>query len=309
MMIFNDELVNNLVNNKSYHVFTHKDLDGAVSLLTFIWSKPDSNITFQEITNLEIDKIKKHINKTINPQNIIILDLALREEFIPELDQDFITIIDHHERSSEWIQKFKKSKIIHKEYTSNCLLIRKLFQNSFPDLSENQKKLILYTDDYDCFQLKFEESYDLNIIFWNQFKNNFEGFINFYKNGFIPFTQKQKELIKNIKDQAEKEAKNLKCFKSEIIIQDLKRNCMAVMSDSVNNITMDFLIKNHNPDIFMYINTKTEKVIFKQNKNNNNIFNLNDFVAKYSDGSANKYSGVGKITPLFLELTKNFKQI
>ena len=62
MMIFNDELVNNLVNNKSYHVFTHKDLDGAVSLLTFIWSKPDSNITFQEITNLEIDKIKKHIN-------------------------------------------------------------------------------------------------------------------------------------------------------------------------------------------------------------------------------------------------------
>jgi hypothetical protein len=308
MMLFNDHIVNNLVNCKSYHIFTHKDLDGAVSLLTFIWSKPDSNITYQELTNLEIDKIKKHINKTINPQNILILDLALREEFIPDLDKDYITIIDHHERSEKWVSEFKKSKILVKNLTSNSLLIRKIFQNSSPPLSENQKKLILFADDFDSFSLKHPESYDLNIIFWNQFKNNFEGFVNFYKNGFIPFTDSQKKIISDVKSQAEKECNNLKCFKSELIIEKLKINCIAVMSDSMNNIAMDLIIKKHNPDLFMYINTKTEKIIFRKNKDNKD-FNLNNFTSKYCDGVANEFSGVGKITPLFLELTKNFKPL
>lgn len=308
-MTFDDQIVNNLVHNKAYHIFTHKDLDGAVSLLTFIWSRPNANISYEEITNLEIDKIKNFVNRTINPKNIVILDLPLREEFLPDLDKDFITIIDHHERSLSLVDKFKESKILHKEFTSNALLLRKIFQDKFPNLTDNQKKLILYTDDYDCFNLKYPESYDLNIIFWNQFRNNFNGFINYYYDGFIPFTEEQKKIIKETKGRAKSVADSLKCFSSNIAIDDSNRSIVAVMHDKSDVLAMDYLNNKHKPDLFMFINTKTEKITLKQKKNQESYFDLNKFTEKYCDGSGNNFSATGKITPLFMELTKNFKPL
>ena len=92
---------------KIYQVFTHKDLDGAGSLLTFLWSNPDATVTSTAVTNIQIDNIKDYINRTCNPPNVLLMDLALRPEFLPELDQDFITFIDHHNRSEQHIDKFR----------------------------------------------------------------------------------------------------------------------------------------------------------------------------------------------------------
>jgi hypothetical protein len=307
-MIFDNHIVNNMMQNKSYHIFTHKDLDGAVSLLTFLWSRPDASISYSEITNQEIQKIKDHINRTINPQNIIILDLALREEFLPDLDKDFITIIDHHERSLDLIAKFKNTKILHKPFTSNCLLIRKIFQDKFPNLTEKQKKLILYADDYDSFTLNYKESYDLNIIFWNQFRNNFSNFIEFYKNGFVPFDEKQLKIIDYVKRKTKVDAENLTCFGGILNIEGKNINTIAVSNEKTDILVLDFLMKKYNPDLFMYINTKTEKITYRKNKNQIE-FDLQKFAETYSSGAGNKFSAVGKITPLFLELTKNLNPL
>jgi hypothetical protein len=308
-MIFDIDEVNTLVQKKAYHIFTHKDLDGAVSLLTFIWSRPDANISYEEITNLEIDKIKNYINRTINPPSVVLLDLPLREEFLPDLDKDFITIIDHHERSSALVNKFKSAKVLHKEFSSNALLIRKLFQDKFPNLTDNQKKLILFADDYDCFNLKYPESYDLNIIFWFQFRNNFNSFIKYYQNGFIPFTNEQKRLIKETKLKGKEAAESLPVFNFNFLIDNKERKIVATSSDKTDILAMDYLINKHNPDLFLFINTKTERITLKQNKNQEQFFNLQEFAEKYCDGSGNKFSAVGKITPLFMELTKNFKPL
>lgn len=307
-MTFDNIDVNNLMHDKAYHIFTHKDLDGAISLLTFLWSRPDAVISYEEITNLEIDKIKNYVNRTINPPNVVLLDLPLREEFLPDLDQSFITIIDHHERSTSLVDKFKNSKILHKEFTSNCLLLRKLFQEKFPNLTDAQKKLILYGDDYDCFKLEFKESYDLNILFWNLYRNNFQGFIKKYKNGFVPFSDKEKKEINEVKIKAKNYAESLKKFKSKIKINLESREIVAVMSDKTDILAMDYLIDKYKPDLFMYINTKTEKITFRQKKSDS-PFDLKEFVEKYCEGSGNKFSAVGKITPLFLELTKNFEEL
>jgi hypothetical protein len=307
-MIFDNNIVNNMMQHKAYHIFTHKDLDGAVSLLTFLWSRPDASISYNEITNLEIDKIKNYVNRLINPKNIILMDLPLREEFLPDLDKEFITIIDHHERSIDFIDKFKHSKIIHKTFTSNSLLIRKIFQDNFPNLTLEQKKLILYADDYDCFNLNYKESYDLNIIFWNQFRNNFSSFIDFYKNGFVPFNDKQLKILDYVKRKTEVDASNLTCYEGIINIESNPIKTIAVSDNKSDILVLDFLMKKHNPDLFIYINTKTEKITYRKKRDDNN-FNLQKFTEKYSEGTGNSYSGVGKITPLFLELTKNFKPL
>jgi oligoribonuclease NrnB/cAMP/cGMP phosphodiesterase (DHH superfamily) len=292
----------------AYQVFTHKDLDGAVSLLTFMWSKPDSQITYREITNLDIGIIKDYVKKTCNPPNILVMDVSLREEMLPELDYDYITFIDHHKRSEEHIKKFKQAKILHKETTSNAILVRKLFKDQAPEFTDAQKKLILLTDDHDCGENKFQESYDLNILFWTQFKNEFCYFCNFYKNGFKPFTDNQRKILKKAKEDAQMKLAHTQLFSGKLVLEGNVKNVMAAMSDSFNNIVIDSLIGKYQPDILFFINIKTEKVSMRQRKTENPI-DLGAFSEKYCDGSGHVYAAGGKVTPLFMELTKKLKPL
>jgi hypothetical protein len=297
------------MNKNSYQVFTHKDLDGAVSLLTFLWSKPDSTVSYREVTNNEIDIIKEYVKKTCNPPNILVMDLSLRDEMLPDLDYDYITFIDHHERTEEYVKKFKNAKIIYKNTTSNSLLVRNLFKDEAPPLTDEQKKLILYANDHDCAEHKFKESYDLNILFWTQFKNEFCYFCEYYKNGFKPFSENQINFIKKAKSNAEIIQKNTKCFQANVVIQGQVKNALAAMTDSYNNIVIDMLMTKYNPDILFYINTKTEKVSMRQSKTSKNPINLPLFAKEYCDGSGHMNATGGKITPLFMEFTKKFKSL
>jgi oligoribonuclease NrnB/cAMP/cGMP phosphodiesterase (DHH superfamily) len=294
------------MNKDIYQIFTHKDLDGAVSLLTFLWSKPNSTVFYQEITNLEINIIKDYVKKTCNPPNILVFDMALREEMLPDLDYDYITFIDHHKSSEEHIQKFKQANIVYNNTTSNTLLIRNLLKEKSPPLTEEQKKMILYANDYDSGDFNYTESYDLNILFWTQFKNEFCYFCKYYENGFRPFTKNQLELIKNTKDIASDIEKNTKCFNGNVVIEGKIKKVTAAITEVYNNIVIDMLLTKYSPDILLYINTKTQKVSMRQKKSTDPI-DLALFAKKYCDGNGNQHSAGGKITPLFMEFTKNLK--
>jgi hypothetical protein len=294
--------------NESWQIFTHKDLDGAVSLLTFLWSFPNETVSYREITNIQIDLIKDYVNKTCNPPNILIMDLALRPEFIPDLDYSFITYIDHHKRSEVYIKDFKQARIIHKEISSNTLLVRKILKEEAPEFTEAQKRLILLADDHDCGDNKFQDSYDLNILFWTQFRNAFCYFCNYYKDGFKPFTDDQKRIIKKAKQDAEIRLNQTQCFSGNIIMGGNPKYVVAAITDNTNNIVIDMLVAKYKPDILFYINTKTEKVSMRQKKADNAI-DLSAFAEKYCDGSGHMYAAGGKVTPLFMELTKKLKPL
>jgi len=281
-----------------------------VSLLTFIWSHPNDAITFEGINNLQTDEIKNYISKTINPPPpiIYVFDLSLRESFLQDLDKKYICFIDHHKSSEKFINSFKNAKVIYKEFSSNSLLIRKYFADKAPELTNDQKKMILLADDYDSFKLQFEESYDLNILFWTEYKDNFVKFINDYKNGFKPFSIEQKNRIKSVKSLASKEAESCSKFFGTLDIKGLKKTAMGVLTKSLNVLVMDSLLKKYDPDLFFFINTKTQKVTLRQKKDNNPI-DLGKFAEKFCEGAGHTYAAGGKITPLFMELTKNLKPL
>lgn len=291
-----------------YHIFTHKDLDGAGSLLTFNWSHPNSHVTYREVTNNEIDIVKDYVLRTCNPPNIKVFDMSLREEFLPELDYEYIHFIDHHERSLEHVKKFKNAKIDCEPMSSNTLHIRKLYKGSAPTFTDEQKKLILLIDDHDSGEYRFSESYDLNILFWTQFKNAFCYFCDFYKNGFRPFTPNQLEIIKRSKENAKMKAEQADCYGGNMVLRGELKYVVAAMTESFNNLVIDTLIAKYKPDIFFYINTRTEKVSMRQTKTDNPI-NLGAFAEEYCDGSGHMNAAGGKVTPLFLELTKKLKPI
>lgn len=295
--------------NKPFHIFTHKDLDGAVSLLTFLWSNPEESVTYREVTNVEIDLIKDYVKKTCNPPQILIMDLSLREEMYPDLDYDYITFIDHHKQSEKHIKNFKQAKVIHEETTSNAILVRNLYKDKAPELTDNQKKLILYADDHDSGTNKFKESYNLNILFWTQFRNEFCYFCNYYKNGFKPFSENQRKIIQQAKEKAAYIEQQTSCFGGNIVIEGEVKNVVAAMTESFNSIVIDMLISKYQPDILFYINTKTEKISMRQTKKSKNIIDLSSFAEKYCDGNGHVYAAGGKVTPLFMELTKKLRPI
>jgi oligoribonuclease NrnB/cAMP/cGMP phosphodiesterase (DHH superfamily) len=292
----------------TYHIFTHKDLDGAASLLTFIWSKPNETVSFNEITNLETDKIKQIVKRLSNPKNVYIFDLALRKDFLPELDQPYITIIDHHKRSEEYVKDFKKSKILHKEYSSNCLLLKKLFCDDKIELTDSQKKLIELVDDYDSNSMVFNESYDLNVLFWMDYKDNFPKFINDYKSGYKELSLEQRKKIDFAKNVAYKEASNVQIYKGSLNIKGKVKNTIGVQVNSFNNLTIDAITKKYDSDLYFFINPKTNRVVIRQKKSDDPI-DLQKFAEKFCDGGGNTHSASGKLTPLFMELTKNLKPL
>jgi oligoribonuclease NrnB/cAMP/cGMP phosphodiesterase (DHH superfamily) len=295
--------------NKAFHVFTHKDLDGAASLLAFLWSNPEASVTYREITNVEIDLIKDYVNKTCNPPQILIMDLSLRDEMYPDLDYDYITFIDHHKQSEKHIKNFKQAKVIHEEISSNALLVRNLYKNKAPEFTDSQKKLILYANDHDSGENRFKESYNLNILFWTQFRNEFCYFCNYYKNGFKPFSENQKKIIQQAKEKAAYIEQQTNCYGGNLVIDGEVKNVIAAMTESFNSIVIDMLISKYQPDILFYINTKTEKISMRQTKKSKNVIDLSSFAEKYCDGNGHVYAAGGKVTPLFMELTKKLRPI
>lgn len=294
--------------NQQYQVFTHNDLDGAVSLLTLLWSKPNATINFKEVSNSEISLIKDYIKRTINPTKTFLLDLSIKPDFLPELDQSYITVIDHHKSSEKYVNLFKNSKILYKDTSSTCLLTRKIFAENAPVFTNEQKKLILLADDYDSYKLNFEESYDLNILFYSEYKKDFVRFINTYKNGFKPFSQLEKSKINSIKINAANKAETIQKFGGFLEFKGIKKYTIGAITESSNNLIMDYIIKKFDPDLFFFINTKTQKVSIRQKKSDNPI-NLEKFAEKFCEGAGHLYAAGGKITPLFMELTKNLKPL
>jgi hypothetical protein len=294
---------------KCYHVFTHNDLDGAISLLVLMWARPDSSFEYTPLNNLDIStKLKPQINNTHNSPSTFVLDLALRDEFLPDLNQENITIIDHHKSSEQYLQKFDKAKVLYQEFSSNALWMRKIFKPSSPELSQEQKLLIALADDFDSYKLQLPDSYDLNIIFWSEYRNKFSNFIKDYYKGFKGFTESQRRAINYIKKQAAAEAESVPIYYGNLNIGGKQKTVFAAMVPKIVPQVMDLLITKYKPDIFFFINTKNEKVSIRQTPSSDPI-DLDQFASKICDGGGHTYAAGGKITPLFMELTKNLKPI
>jgi hypothetical protein len=296
------------MSQKLYKIFTHCDLDGAVSLLTFLWAKSEDTVEFEEIYNTDVvEKLLKYKEKTFNPPPTLILDVALRPELI-QFDSPQFTFIDHHKSSQPHLIDFKHSKILYKEHTSNSKWMYKLFGNHLKDISQEQKYLIALADDFDSYNLQLPHSYDLNIIFWTEYKNKFSKFICDYKNGFKGFTKFQQNIIRIERENAQKEAKNLAKFEGTININGVPKKALAATGERFSNLVIDYILKEYNPEIFFFVNTKSEKVNLRQN-NKENPIDLGAFAEKICEGGGHSYSAGGKITPLFLEISKNLKPV
>jgi oligoribonuclease NrnB/cAMP/cGMP phosphodiesterase (DHH superfamily) len=305
-MILNNMDISSLMSNKLYKVFTHGDLDGAVSLLSFFWTKPESTIEYEELFNNTVeDRLMLYKEKTLNKPTTLIMDFSIRESFL-NFDSPEFVFIDHHKNSEQFVNKFSKSKIIFKDTTSNTALMYNTFLKDNISLTKEQKYLIALANDFDCYELKLKDSYDLNVLFWSEYRGKFSKFIDDYYFGFKPFTENQRKIIENEKYLGCKLAETYQKFSGELKIKNQPYKTLAVIGEKYNLLANDCLINKYNPDIFFFINIKTEKVNMRKNPAIK-TFEIGKFAEKICDGGGNSNSAGGHLTPVFMEMMKNLK--
>jgi oligoribonuclease NrnB/cAMP/cGMP phosphodiesterase (DHH superfamily) len=292
-----------------HHIITHKDLDGISSLLVFKWYHENDSFHYKPVTNINVEiQLEEYIKDFVNVHNLYVFDLALREQFY-KYDLPFITFFDHHKKSEKYKSNFKNAKIIHKEYTSNTKLLYKYYNKIYDkDLSKEKKSLILLVDDYDSDERKIQQSQDLNILFWALYRNNINKFIEKYKDGFFGFSENESEIIFNIKSDAIQKIKNFPFFTGELNIQGKIKKVISSFGENTNLLTLDYILQNNDADLLFFINTEKQKVSLKQKKSDDMI-DLSIFAQKYCEGDGHYFSAGGKLTDIFMELTKKFKPL
>ena len=294
--------------NKIY-VFTDFDIDGVASLLMLHWAlgaKP-GQITFKTTT---VSNFRREFLSWLDQNNIndfdkiYILDLDISKH-ADLVDRKNIEIIDHHLTHVKALDAYKNVKTTVVETTS-CA---KLMYNTFKDkveLKPEQKYFVALADDYDCYQFKLKESYELNCLYTNTQKTTTkvraEIFLEKYYNGFKPFNAQEKAIIKEFVDRKNKAINNLQIFAGKVSVAGKERVVYGTHGNKFVNEICDHILNTHPADIVFFVNSDNSHVSFRKNKKCE--VDLSKLAAKICDGGGHEYAAGGKVTDTFLSFTK-----
>ena len=288
--------------------WTHYDLDGVVSYMTLNWAlnkvvpyKVSTPRRFREDFTKWLVK-----NNTEDYDKIFIVDLDVSDNK-DLIDKENVFIIDHHQ-SHEENADYKKAKAVVKEYKSAAELVYKIFKKLHNiELSDAQKKLILFASDYDSYTLDLPDSYKLNSIFWNT-NRGFDSFVKYFSKGFYGYTIEQENIIRFHEQKVERLRESIKVFSGKIKIQNKERRVCATFANKAPNDIADILMKDFGAEIAIVVNTKGNHVSFRRPKKGSDV-NLSELAEKLVNGAGHEYASGGEITKKFLEFTKLLKQI
>lgn len=294
---------------KKIFCFTHFDLDGVVSYLVTKWAHPEYDVEYKTLIGMDM---RQDINEWMlthdftKYEKVYFLDLDM-SSCSDLIDKENVILIDHHKSHVQNL-KYKKAIPIIKEYSSACLLAYKAFKKLYNiNFTDQQKKLIIYGNDYDSYSHEFIESKILNAIFWNTQKS-FETFCENFKDGFHDFTRQQMAIYDIYTEEIEKIIKSLTIFKG--IYADVDGECRTVLATfaekHINDIS-DYLIKNYKSDVIIIVNCTSKHVSFRRPPDS--TMRLDVFAKDLADGGGHEYSAGGTITKYFLEFTKTLNPI
>jgi nanoRNase/pAp phosphatase (c-di-AMP/oligoRNAs hydrolase) len=294
---------------KNIFIFTDCDLDGAGSYLMFKWFISD-DIPYKIVRVNDFGAIFKNwYEKYQNKYDMIyILDLDVSQECLELVDKKNVTIIDHHKTHVENKHKYKHATAVVQEAPSCTKFLYSIFSKKYEiKLTDEQKLMVLYINDYDCYELKFPQSYNLNILYWNYQGDRLDKFLNDFGNGFTGFNDSQQNIILYNKNKFKSIINKLEVhIARQVPIGKLKYKLVSVFADSYVNEVADHIIKNYKADIGFVVNLKSKKVSLRKSKTCD--VDLGKLATKlFNAGGGHEYAAGGIINEQFLNLTKIFK--
>jgi oligoribonuclease NrnB/cAMP/cGMP phosphodiesterase (DHH superfamily) len=302
---------------KNIHVFTDVDLDGAASLLLVHWALKVKlgDIKFTPVT---VSNFRKEFLKWLeedsfdNYDNVVFLDLDT-SNCVDLIDHPKAIVIDHHLTHVNVKDKYKRAVVTIIEAPSCAKLIYKTFKdkNYLSDLSDKQKYLIALANDYDSYQFKLEETYDLNCAFSNTQRTLEKGrthkFVERFYNGFDGLNQFEKNIVNEFKTGRDLTIKNLQVYSGRVSISKQELIVTGTTGSKYVNDVCDHLLKTYNSDIVFFVNANNSHVSFRKKKEC--TVDMSKLAAKLCEGGGHEYAAGGKITETFMEFVKQLTPV
>jgi len=297
--------------NNKHFVFTDCDLDGAGSYLMWKWftgNQPDRCAV--RVNDFEAKYTAWISAGNLNKYDrIFILDLDIsRLDCFDLIDNEKVTIIDHHTSHVEQVGKYKHAKVHVEDETSCTKMVYNLFKKTGKDLSDNKKTLVALIDDYDSYTLKVPYSYHLNLLFWNYQGDRIEKFITEFSTGFNGFTSEQNQIISFYIKKFENIKRELEVHYAYIPIKDKKYKFISVFANECVNEIASYIIDNYKADVGMVVNVNSNKVSVRKSKTCD--LNLGKLCENLFDqGGGHDNSAGGILCDKFLKFSSLFKSM
>lgn len=295
--------------SEKYFIFTDCDLDGAGSYLMWKWftgKEPDRTVV--RVNDFE-SKYKHWLSQgNLNKYDrVFVLDLDVsRVDCLDLVDNEKVTIIDHHQTHVDNMHNYKHAKTHIKKTTSCTKMVYNMFKKGGHELTPEKKMLVAMIDDYDSYNLKIPQSYHLNLLFWNYQGDRLQKFIQDFSDGFNGFTDEQHNIINFYAKKLENIKRDLSVHWAEIPINGKKYKFVSVFADECINEVADHIIKNYKSDVGLVVNLKSNKVSLRRAKHCE--LSLGSLAEKLFDaGGGHDEAAGGVICEKFLQLSSLFK--
>lgn len=289
---------------KKILIITDCDLDGACSALALKWFLPSNyNIIIKPTT---VSKFREEIlewlkkDKFSNYDLVFICDLDITDS-CDLIDFNNVYIIDHHESHKPEIYKNCKKNIT--KSSSTTLMIYDLFLKN-KNISKEQLALIKLVDDYDSYTLKYKQSKELNIIYWDLPINRVLHFIDIFKEGFKGFNKFQQNTISMYFNKLNSLLKSLQLFKGIVNFENQNYNCLSTFAENCINDIAEYIYSKFDCDIVFIVNLKTNVVSIRKNKKCN--INLSELAKQIANGGGHSTAAGCPLNESFMELMKEF---
>lgn len=273
-------------------IWANSDLDGACStiLLGNIFPNMEyRSVFFGDFQSQYTAWVKDNLD---DYDKVFVVGMVLDQSLINKLDDRKVVFISDR---NEQLNIFD-STLITEETTSCSKLIYKKFKDKVV-FSQDLKKLILYVDDYNSYDLKYQESEYLNAIFRKTKFNKFVEFVKRFWCGYDGLTDMEMNLAQQFFKEIEDAASNLELYKGEFKGWSI----IATFSKSSVNEIAKKLIDNYKADAIIIVNPDTKFVSFRKPTGSN--ADIIFMAENLCNGGGGEYASGGNMTQKFLDFT------
>lgn len=293
-----DDIVNIPVQSSKIFIWANSDLDGAASVV--LLGNIFHNIEYKSAFFGKFEEYykvwaKKHLEDF---DKVFVVGMVLDQSMLNRLDDPRLVIISDR---GENLKTFD-STLITDKCSSCCKLIYRKFKDKV-EIPLDVKKLVAYVDDYNKYDLKYEESKYLNAIYRKMVYNKFVTFVNRFWNGYDGFTDNEIAIVQSYFDEIHKEAAELDLFKGEY----RGWSVMATFSKHPVNEIAKELIDNHPFDVIMVVNPDTKFVSFR--KPNDSKADIVYMAENLCGGGGGEQASGGQMTEKFMEYMRTLIEL
>ena len=241
-------------------LWTNCDLDGVASTITLGNVFYKSNFDYQCVFFGDFEKkyTEWFNEKSKEYDKIFIVGIPLNQSVINKIDDSKVIIVSDKKEDLT----IYESTLIHEDITSCTKLLYKKFKDKF-DFSADLKKLIIFIDDYNSYELKTKESKLLNGLFRKSGNNRFYNFVNKFWSGYQELSESELKLSASFYRDLNSELENLCLYQGEY----KGHSIIATFAKGSANEIANSILDNYGCEIAIIVNMNTQFVSFRKNKN------------------------------------------